>query len=286
MPHREEADVTPRQASEVAAGERFEFGKNWTRFLATLDAARIEEAVNSLREMLAVDSLAGLSFVDVGSGSGLFSLAARRLGARVLSFDYDPYSVNCTRELRQRYYPGDEDWQVESGSILDQAYLARLGAFDIVYSWGVLHHTGQLWQALENAINLVAIGGKCFIALYNDQGGPSRRWRWVKRTYCRYPLLRYPLLIASFWRLIWRSLLKDVLLLRPGHTFRAYRRNHRGMSLWYDVVDWVGGYPFEVSSPQQVFEFCRARGFVLVKLITDRDLGCNQFVFHNYGKVL
>jgi 2-polyprenyl-3-methyl-5-hydroxy-6-metoxy-1,4-benzoquinol methylase len=109
--------------------------------------------------MLKVERLDGKSFLDIGSGSGLFSLAARRLGARVHSFDYDQQSVACTAELRRRYFPSAGDWVVERGSALDRDYLARLGTFDVVYSWGVLHHTGDMWRALENVKPLVAERG-------------------------------------------------------------------------------------------------------------------------------
>jgi len=273
-------------AREVSVGERFEFGKNWTAFLEQLDDHKIREAESSLQDMLEAGNLENKSFLDIGSGSGLFSLAARRMGARVHSFDYDPHSVACTNEVRRRYFANDPDWTVESGSVLDTAFLTRLGQFDVVYSWGVLHHTGQLWQALENVIPLVKEGGKLFIALYNDQGGPSRRWLWVKKTYNRYPFMRLPLLAASFWRLYWRGMLKDLLLLRPGYIFRKYHEQRRGMSVWRDMVDWVGGYPFEVSKAEDVFHFYRKHGFVLTRLVTDPDLGCNQLVLLRAGHVI
>ncbi len=164
-------------AREVAQGERFEFGDNWTRFLAVLDEPRIAAAERALQAMLEMERLDGLSFLDVGSGSGLSSLAARRLGTRVTSFDYDPQSVACTGELARRYFPGDPSWTIQRRSVLDRDALAALGTFDIVYSWGVLHHTGQMWDALQNVIAPVKPGGRLFIAIYNDTGTQSRRWR-------------------------------------------------------------------------------------------------------------
>jgi SAM-dependent methyltransferase len=127
---------------------RFRFGDNWLDFARDLSADQIVEAEKSLRDLLGRDGLAGMRFIDVGSGSGLFSLAARRLGARVHSFDYDMDSVLCTRRLRDRHFPSDHDWTIEQGSVLDPDYIRTLGTFDIVYSWGVLHHTGNMQPRL------------------------------------------------------------------------------------------------------------------------------------------
>ncbi|HTQ57199.1 MAG TPA: class I SAM-dependent methyltransferase [Bryobacteraceae bacterium] len=265
---------------EIAAGARFAFGDNWRRFLSNLHEDRILKAEESLRRMLEVTDLQGSTFLDVGCGSGLFSLAAHRLGARVLSFDYDPQSVACVEQLRERHSDNDGGWLVEQGSILDPSYLARLGRYEVVYAWGVLHHTGAMWQALENAGNLVADGGKLFIAIYNDQGKISDRWRAVKRRYNRLPPgLRFLVTVPVLVHLWWRRTVKDFLRLRPFESWRNEGKD-RGMSPWRDLIDWVGGYPFEVARPEAILDFYRKRGFILTRLTTcGGSLGCNEFVF-------
>ncbi len=274
---------TSIHAAEVADGERFEFGKNWSRFLSLLDDTRIAEAEASLKSMLEVSDLQGKSFVDVGSGSGLFSLAARRLGARVHSLDFDPNSVACTKELRSRYFPNDNQWRVEEASVLDESYLSSLGKFDVVYSWGVLHHTGQMWRALRNVEPLVAPNGKLLIALYNDTGTQSARWTWIKSTYNKLPkFLRVPFTLVVIAPGEAKDLARALFHLNPGEYVRNWTEynQRRGMSRWRDHIDWVGGYPYEVSTPDEIFDFYRQHGFSLTKLQCGRvGLGCNQFVF-------
>src|SRR6266480_2060921 len=144
--------VSARHATEVRRGERFEFGKNWRQFFSTSAAAAA-------------------------------STALLPAAWDVRSFDFDSNSVACTKELRRRYFPNDDHWVIEQGSVLDHDFLTSLGEFDIVYSWGVLHHTGAMWQALDGVKELVKPGGQLYIAIYNHLGEVTDGWRKVKRTY-------------------------------------------------------------------------------------------------------
>jgi 2-polyprenyl-6-hydroxyphenyl methylase/3-demethylubiquinone-9 3-methyltransferase len=271
------------EAITRAPEERFAFGRNWARFLAHLTPARISAAEESLRQMLQCDDLKGRRFLDIGSGSGLFSLAARRLGAAVHSFDYDADSVACTRELRRRYFPGDSLWSIDQGSVLDETFMRGLGTFDIVYSWGVLHHTGAMWRAIELASEAVAPGGQLFIAIYNHVGSQTIRWTRIKRIYCRLPRslqVPYALLVSAPGEL--KALARAALGGRPGDYFRAWSSQSprtRGMNKWNDLIDWVGGYPYEAARMDEVFDACRGRGFTLERLTSGHGLGCNEFVF-------
>jgi 2-polyprenyl-6-hydroxyphenyl methylase/3-demethylubiquinone-9 3-methyltransferase len=279
-------DIVDEHREEVLRGNRFEFGANWTRFLRSLNDRRIALATDSLRDMLEVPDLNGRTFLDVGSGSGLFSLAARRLGAAVRSFDYDPQSVACTAELRRRYFDRDPQWRVERGSVLDVEYLRGLGEFDVVYSWGVLHHTGAMWQALENVKPLVRSRGKLFIAIYNDLGAVTDRWARVKQRYNALPgLLKLPYALRIIAGEEWWPLASALRRGKPQVWIKRWleydQLSRRGMSQWHDWIDWIGGHPYERATIEQIVDFYADDGFRLTRLFDcSNGYGCNEFVFH------
>ena len=258
--------------------KRFNFGKNWKRFLKNLSEEQIESAKNKLYNWLG--DISGKSFLDIGCGSGLHSLAARMLGATVYSFDYDEESVECAKFLKDKYFPNDNNWIIEKGDVLDIEYLKSLGKFDIVYSWGVLHHTGDMWKALENVNILVKNKGYLYISIYNYQVYWTKYWTFVKKTYNSYKIAKYFWIVIYFLFNTIKGGVKDIILLKnPLSRYNDYKKD-RGMSIFIDLLDWLGGYPFETAKPEEIFEFYYKKGFRLEKLWTaGGGLACNEYLF-------
>lgn len=263
----------------------FSFGRNWQNFLKSFDQERLRIAESSLTEFLKLPDLKGKSFLDIGCGSGLFSYAAFSLGAeRIVSFDVDPESVECCKYLH-RQAGNPTHWEIHEGSILDKGFVSGLGTFDLVYSWGVLHHTGKLWDAMRYSAGLVNPGGLYYIAIYNKilarDGGPSwihSFWLEVKRTYNSWPKLgKYvlePLAMAAYLAMV-------VAKLQNPFTHVKNYTSHRGMSWRTDATDWLGGYPYEFATVEEVFKFIKKRfpDFNLVNLKVTSGRGLNWFLF-------
>ncbi len=266
--------------SQVEEGERFGFGKNWSAFLKTLDDTKINYAVESLTAMLKTGDLKGRSFIDVGSGSGLSSLVAYTIGANVFSFDFDKNSVACTNYLKNKYKDDryTNSWEVTEGSVLDGDFIRDLGQFDVVYSWGVLHHTGSMYQAFENVCLLCKPGSLLFISIYDDWGIQSKAWRWVKKMYNKNIILRSMVKMVFIPYFILRGLASDIKHLKnPVKRYTGYKAQ-RGMSVYYDWIDWLGGYPYEVATPEQLEDFFTSRGFKVVNT-KYKATPCNEVVF-------
>lgn len=264
----------------TAPGSRFAFGRNWQKFNESADQRCIDAAVASIKAFMRVDDLRGRSFLDVGCGSGLFSYAAHLLGAsRILSFDIDPASVRCCDDWRRRA-GRPSSWSCIEGSILNDGFVSELGRFDVVYAWGSLHHTGHMWRALCNSVGLVRPGGYLYLSIYNHKQGPrgSDAWLKVKRFYNTQSQAGKRVLEALYLGYTYQS-----KLVRGKNPWRIAREFHvkRGMDWHTDLVDWLGGYPYEFASPEQVFRFVDGlRPGTLLDNITETDgLGTNSFLF-------
>ena len=256
---------------EISKKSRFGFGKNWLEFYKKVDDKKVQMSEKTLKSFFEVQDFKDKKFIDVGCGSGLFSLAAYKLGAEIFSFDYDTNSVLCTNQFRNKFLKNNKKWIVEEGSILDTQYVESLGKYDFVYSWGVLHHTGAMYDAFNNVIKLVDHNGKLFIAIYNDQGIKSKVWKIIKRMYCKSIILRFFITIIYSFLVLIPQYIKYTIM---------NKTLVRGMSLYNDMYDWLGGLPFEVASPKVIEEFFEEKGFKLIKTnLVGKKLGCNEFVF-------
>lgn len=257
---------------------RFSFGKNWSEFLKHLTPERIDEAKKSLKEFLG--DIKNKTFVDIGCGSGLFSLAAAQLGAKeVLSIDADEFSVGCANALKEKFKIFN--WAAKHGSILNEKFIKSLGQFDIVYSWGVLHHTGNMYSAFNNVDLLVKPNGVLFIAIYNKNTkhileGTSDMWLKIKKVYNRMPKAGKKLMEWSYASYLYAG------IAAKGKNPVRYVKNYktvRGMNFMTDVRDWLGGLPYECAAPEEVAEYFTAKNYELLKQKTVRSIGCNEFVF-------
>jgi SAM-dependent methyltransferase len=250
----------------------FDFGANWQDFTEQrVDEQRLALATESLGGLLRQDRLDGLRVLDVGCGSGLFSVAAARLGAaEVVGVDINPTCIQVSERNRQTFVP-DAAITLRQASALDQAGMAALGTFDLVYAWGSLHHTGSMWNAIQNTLACVAPGGTLVLAIYNEHV-TSSTWRGIKWLYNQVPPLLQRLLALVLGGVIWVAKL--------AVTRRNPFEKERGMDFWYDVIDWVGGYPYEYATTQTMQRFVEGHGFRLKRLVPAQvPTGCNEFVF-------
>lgn len=258
----------------------FAFGKNWKCYAATIDEPRIQAAMEKMRVLLGKQSLDDLSFIDVGCGSGIHSLAALRLGAgSVTAFDFDPVSVQTCRDLLSARAPSS-NWTCRQGNVFELPSEWNQ-SFDIVYSWGVLHHTGDMWTAIRKAAALIAPGGIFAVALYLKTP-LCGWWKSEKRIYSRLPAaLQFPILAAFSALDLLRVTIRGQ---NPISHVKTYQKK-RGMNFWHDEHDWLGGYPYESASVQEVVLFMEKLGLTLVHSFrTESSLGltgtgCSEYLF-------
>lgn len=258
----------------------FSFGKNWQNFLKSVNKDRLRNAELSLTEFLGCKDLKNKTFLDIGCGSGIFSYAAFALGAkRVVSFDFDPFSVECCKYFHKKAN-NPKNWEVYPGSILDKNFISKLGKFDIVYSWGVLHHTGDLWNAIKNSAKLVKEKGYYYIAIYNKVGGTvgSEFWLNVKKNYNASPLI-IKRLLESGYIMTW-FMAHLVRFENPVKNIKN-RKSLRGMNWRVDINDWLGGYPYEFATVEEIFKFMKLNfpDFQLINIKTTNWVGNNTFLF-------
>jgi 2-polyprenyl-6-hydroxyphenyl methylase/3-demethylubiquinone-9 3-methyltransferase len=257
----------------------FEFGENWKDYARSVDKSRIEQAIVALRKLFP-DGLAGKSFLDIGCGSGLHSIAALALGAAsVTAVDIDENSVIAARGLLTKH-ASDGNWSVSVASVFDLTP-EKTGSFDIVYSWGVLHHTGDMWRAIEAASRLLKPGGLYALAIYTKTP-LCGFWRREKAIYARSPGI-----IQSALRFVYMAAFLGYLP-ATGYKPIGFVRNFktsRGMNFSTNVHDWLGGYPYDSASADEMqsrlvgLGLTEVRSFVIDPGSGIWSAGCSEYVY-------
>lgn len=245
-----------------------------------MTSLRISESKKKICQFLGKDNCEQKIALDLGAGSGICSLAMLQSGIeQVISVDLDLTCIELIKKLRDKSGFDENRWKILPGSLIDDEFMSTLPQGNLVYSWGVLHHTGDMWKAFDLACNKIAPGGFAYFAIYNETGrrfSGSRLWRRIKFIYNRSPfIVRFgmEILYAA------RAIAGDII---TGHNPYIFIKNYhkkRGMRWWVDIRDWLGGYPYEFAKVDAVFNRGKNHGLILENLRTPGGLACNEFLF-------
>lgn len=257
---------------------QFDFGENWKEFSKNaLTSERVSASLDAFKDLTRELSLKDQTFLDIGFGQGLSLLNATTLGAKTFGCDINPKCAEVLLENR-KFYPDlkEKEIPVVVGSILVDETVQKIKAqkkegFQVVHSWGVLHHTGEMYKAIDNSMSLVAPKGHFIIAIYNKHWS-SLSWLFIKWFYCKSPAWIKKFMIYLFYPIIY--LAKFIV------TGQNPKKQERGMNFFYDIIDWVGGYPYEYASTKEIISYFEKKGYECIKTIPAKvPTGCNEFIF-------
>ncbi len=251
---------------------RFEFGQNWNLYSKSISDVEVNLAKQGIIKLMPTKTaLDSKSFLDIGCGSGIHSIAANTLGFEsITATDFDLKSVNTAISNKKIF---NSNINIFQDDILNTKIKNK---FDVVYSWGVLHHTGNMEKAILNSRKLVNDEGYLIIAIYKKTYF-CKMWHFIKKLYCNSPRFIKKIFNFTFYTL------RLSLYLIKGNKISKYKQI-RGMNLYFDSIDWLGGFPYESASKDVIVSMV-GDGFELVKFFDAKpNLGlmgsaCSEYTF-------
>jgi len=253
--------------------KKFSFGKNWQNFNKNITNKNINNSIKYFKNFTKFVNLKNKTFIDVGCGSGINSLLAIKLNAKkVLSIDIDENSVSACKLLRKKYKISNKNWIIKQVSILDTSKIKKLGKFDFIYSWGVLHHTGDMNKAFDNLFLLAKKKSYIYVSIYNKYL-TSNTWKIIKYFYASSNNF-----IKKIMEKIYITIYYIGLNLNK-YSIKEYKKSFvlkRGMSFRHDIIDWLGGYPYEYLSFEDLSAIFFKKGYSILSFKKSNGVGCNE----------
>ena len=261
--------------------KNFSFWKNWQNFLKKINDENIDKAKEIILKFLWDENIIKWNtIIDFWSWSWLMSLAFLELWVKeIISIDIDDYSIECAEYLREKYKYNKKKWKILKGSVLDENFIKSLPKVDMLYSWWVIHHTWDMWKWLDLMLNLIKDNWYFYTAIYNDSNfileWTSKFWLKEKRIYSKYKFLRYIIKpIYTFYYITWLI----IHWINPIKYIKNYSFS-RWMSFWNDIEDWLGWYPYEYATFDEIQSFFEKNNYKLLNSKKVRSIWCNEFLF-------
>jgi len=263
--HDIEGNLLPRQSNShdiVASRVKRFYDDLWTRYTPAYDSC-----CEHVELFFSDAEIEGKRILDAGCGMGVFSVVFGKKGAaRVIGIDLSEEGVRRAQRAASHFNLSNVEFR--EGNILRLPYPD--GSFDIVWSWGTLHHTAEPLKALEELIRVLKNGGTLFVTLY----------RSTKLSFL-HEGIRKTLRLAH--RRMWPLLAKLIALaLFPATLFLKRRKKARaGENLSDLVLDWYFNPVRHYYRPGEIRQLLEQEGLIIEKFLpaSGRFNSTSNFIF-------